>query len=71
MPTPLEFYQTPQNLDTYARLLYKTGKKDSAVYFQQKAVDLQVKNKFPARDYETVLKKMQKGEEKLMTIVVK
>jgi len=61
----LEFFQTPQNLDTYARLLYKTGKRDSAVYYQQKAVDLQVKNKFPAGDYETTLIKMQKGEAKI------
>lgn len=61
----LEFFETPQNLDTYARLLYKTGKRDSAVYYQQKAVNLQLKNKFPAGEYDTVLKKMQKGEMKI------
>jgi len=32
---------------------------------QQKAVDLQVKHKFPAGEYETTLIKMQKGEAKI------
>lgn len=61
----LAFNETAANLDTYARLLYKTGKKDSAVHYQKKAVDLQLKSKFPSAEYEKVLKRMQDGEAKI------
>ncbi|HWW43036.1 thioredoxin family protein [Pedobacter sp.] len=50
----------PAFLDTYANLLYRTGKKDEAIAVQQKAIAL-----VPEKEkgtYQTTLDKMQKGE---------
>ncbi|WP_205514047.1 thioredoxin family protein [Longitalea arenae] len=50
----------PAFLDTYANLLYKTGKIEEAMVWQQKAVDASRENERPA--YQTTLDKMKKGQ---------
>jgi hypothetical protein len=50
----------PAFLDTYANLLYKLGKKNEAIAWQQKAVDASSENERPG--YQTTLDKMKKGE---------
>ena len=54
----LEFYESPEDLDTYAKLLYKQGQKEAAAAQMTKAILLQKKHGFPANSYEAVLKKM-------------
>ena len=51
--------QEPAYLDTYANLLYKLGKKETAIAMQRKAVDL-VHDEGKAR-YQNTLDKMTKG----------
>lgn len=48
----------PNNMDTYANLLYKLGRKEEALQWQQKAVTADPNNK----DIQTAYEKMQKGE---------
>ncbi|SEM62697.1 Thioredoxin-related protein [bacterium A37T11] len=52
--------KTPAFLDTYANLLYKTGKKEEAIAMEQKAID-QLQGEEKAQ-YQTTLDKMKKGE---------
>jgi thioredoxin-related protein len=61
----LEFNESAASLDTYARLLYKNGQRDSAIYYQQKAVELQKKNGYKAVEFETVLKKMKNKDKRI------
>jgi predicted Zn-dependent protease len=46
-------------LDTYANLLYKTGKKNEAIAMQQKAVDASPENE--RSGYQATLAKMKNG----------
>lgn len=48
------------NLDTYANLLYKLGRRDEAISFEEKA--LEVAPKSAKSEIETVLGKMKRGE---------
>ena len=57
----LEFYQTPEALDTYARLLYVQKQTALAINTEQKAIDLKKKQGYPAADLEAVLQKMKNG----------
>jgi hypothetical protein len=61
----LEYNISTNSLDTYARLLYKTGQRDSAIYYQQKAVELEKKKGYKAAGFETVLEKMKKKEARI------
>jgi len=61
----LEFNESAASLDTYARLLYKTGQRDSAIYYQQKAVELEKKKGYKAAAFENVLEKMKKKEARI------
>jgi thioredoxin-related protein len=49
-------------IDTYANLLYKSGRKKEAIEWETKAKDLAIKSGESAKDYITALEKMQKGE---------
>jgi thioredoxin-related protein len=49
-------------MDTYANLLYKTGKKKEAIEWENKAKDLAIKAGADAKDYIATLEKMEKGE---------
>jgi len=61
----VEFFETPEVADTYARLLYKTGNKAEAINWQKKAIELNNKRGYNSGVFETVLKKMEKGEGKI------
>ena len=36
----MEFNETPESIDTYARLLYKTGNKEEAIIAAKKSMEL-------------------------------
>lgn len=57
----LEFYESPEALDTYAKLLYKQAQKSAAIEQMEKAIALQRKRGFPTKDYEAALAKMNNG----------
>ncbi len=59
----LEFYESAEATDTYARLLYKTGKKEEAVFWELKTIALKQKMGYPFVEFETVLNKMKAGAE--------
>jgi hypothetical protein len=61
----LEFSETTAIMDTYARLLYKTGNKEEALIWEQKAVDGNKKKDISATDYEKVLSLMKAGAIKI------
>ncbi|MCW3086924.1 MAG: hypothetical protein JWQ78_310, partial [Sediminibacterium sp.] len=57
----VEFYASAPVMDTYARLLYKTGDKDTAISWEEKAVALSQSNKTPGKEFEEVLARMKSG----------
>lgn len=61
----LEFNESSASLDTYARLLYKNGQRDSAIYYQEKAVALEKQRGYKATAFEDVLKKMKNKEARI------
>lgn len=61
----LEFNESPASLDTYARLLYKNGQRDSAIYYQEKAVALEKQRGYKATTFEVALKKMKNKEARI------
>jgi tetratricopeptide (TPR) repeat protein len=50
----------PAFIDTYANLLYKLGKKDEAITWEQKAMDLAPEN--DKQIFQETIDKMKKGE---------
>jgi hypothetical protein len=57
----MELYpKAPFFMDTYANILYKMGKKDEALVWEQKAID--AAGPQAKYQYENMLAKMQKGE---------
>ena len=54
--------KNPMFLDTYANLLYKSGKKDEAIKAQEEAIAIVKGGKEDASEYEATLAKMKKGE---------
>jgi hypothetical protein len=48
-------------MDTYANILYKMGKKDDAITWEQKAADLSASADEKA-GYQATIDKMKKGE---------
>jgi thioredoxin-related protein len=60
LSSPLKNSNEPAFLDTYANLLYKSGKKTEAIAWEQKAVDASPENE--RADYQSTLDKMRKGE---------
>jgi len=60
-----EFYESPEAMDTYARLLYKTGNKNEAIEWMNKAISLRKIRGFSTQQYETVLAKMKSGSSKI------
>lgn len=61
----LEFAQFAALMDTYAKLLYKTGNKTDAVKWETKAIEASVNNKYDRAGFEAVLSRMKKGEFKI------
>jgi hypothetical protein len=56
-----EFYEQPASLDTYARLLYRTGNKADAIFIEEKLIEFSRERRAPTREYEEVLAKMKTG----------
>jgi Protein of unknown function, DUF255 len=61
----VEFYESSEATDTYARLLYKTGKKEEAVFWELKTIALKQKRGYPTVEFEAVLNKMKAGSVKI------
>ena len=61
----LDFYESPEAMDTYARILYKTGNSGEAIKWQKRAIEIYKERKFPAKEFEMVLAKMERGEKQL------
>ncbi|MFY9465326.1 MAG: hypothetical protein WAP48_09550 [Sediminibacterium sp.] len=57
----LEFYETAETMDTYARLLYRTGNKEEAITWEDKAIALKKSRKLPATEFEQVVRLMREG----------
>ncbi len=57
-----EFFETPEAMDTYARLLYKTGNITEAVTWEEKAISLKKKRGFPVAELEAILANIKKGK---------
>lgn len=53
--------QNPAFMDTYANILYRLGRKDEAIQWEQKALDL-VENDTEKKGYQQTLDKMKAGE---------
>ena len=58
----LEIYRNSHNLDTYANLLYKLGRKDEAITKETEALDFAKKYNYKPKPYEEMLQKMNAGE---------
>ena len=56
-----EFYENPAAIDTYARLLYRTGNREEAVNWEEKAIQLTKTRRMPASEFEEVISKMKSG----------
>jgi hypothetical protein len=56
----LEFYESAEALDTYARLLYKSGQQTRAVDVQLRAIALKTRQGYPVKEMEAVLEKMRR-----------
>jgi hypothetical protein len=60
-----EFYETAESMDTYARLLYKTGNSQAAIEWETKAVNLFKQRGSSTDEYEKILAKMKNSEVKI------
>ncbi|MDB5209206.1 MAG: hypothetical protein JWQ30_33, partial [Sediminibacterium sp.] len=58
-----EFSENPAVMDTYARLLYRTGNKKEAIVWEDKAVQYTKARKIPASEYEEIVNKMRAGKD--------
>jgi hypothetical protein len=54
-----EFHQSPETLDTYARLLYKSGHTDEAIETETKAIQEKRTLGYQTSELETILNKMK------------
>lgn len=57
-----EFYETAEAMDTWARLLYKTGNTSAAILKEERAIALQNERGFNTSEFSQVLNKMKYGE---------
>jgi thioredoxin-related protein len=58
----IETMQHPTCMDTYANLLYKSGQKELAIHWQEKALSLTPPNSPKINHYKRILEQMKKGE---------
>lgn len=56
-----EFFEVAEAMDTYARLLYKTGNKSEAIVWEEKAIALQQKRGFPTKNLEATLEAIKQN----------
>lgn len=57
-----EFYESPEAMDTYARLLYKTGNSTEAAVWMEKAIALKKKRGFTVTESEAILVNIRQGK---------
>jgi len=57
-----DFYDSPEAMDTYARLLYRTGSLQEAIDWETKAIDLRKKQGYNTKEYGTILESMRKKD---------
>ena len=55
-----DFFVSPEAMDTYARLLYRTGSQQEAINWETKAIDQRKKQGYNTQEYETTLESMKK-----------
>ena len=60
-----EFFEAPECMNTYARILYKTNNKSLAIEWQSKAIDLLKSKNSYTTEYEKVLEAMKNGSDKI------
>lgn len=60
-----DFFENPEAMDTYSRLLYKMGDKEAAVDWQTRAIALRKKRGFETSEYENILAGMKKNKERI------
>lgn len=58
----VDLTSNPMFMDTYANLLYKNGKREAAIEWEEKAIAISKEKKEEIDDYEATLEKMKKGE---------
>lgn len=58
----VEFFESPEFLDTYAHLAYKLGNKKEAIDAEEKAIRLRRQRGYPTADYEADLERMKKNQ---------
>jgi thioredoxin-related protein len=58
----VDLTNNPMFIDTYANLLYKTGKKDVAIQWEEKALKILKENNQDLTGYQETIDKMKKGE---------
>ena len=61
----IEFMETPQAIDTYARILYKTNNRNAAIEWELKAIEMNKARKLSTSEYEKVLAAMKNGADKI------
>jgi hypothetical protein len=57
----VDFFENPAAIDTYARLLYRTGNKEDAIVMEEKAIQAVKIRRMPTGEYDELLKKMRTG----------
>jgi hypothetical protein len=57
----VEFYELPENMDTYARLLYITGNKNEAIFWMEKAIQKQELLQLNSNEQKKILENMRAG----------
>lgn len=58
----LDFYESPEVLDTYAHLAYKLGHQAKAINAEEKAIRLRRQRGYPTATYEADLERMKKNQ---------
>ena len=60
-----EFFEVPDCMNTYARILYKTNNKVLAIEWQSKAIDFLKSKNGNTIEFEKVLEAMKNGSDKI------
>jgi len=58
----LQFFKTPEVMDTYAKLLYKQNQQAKAIEVITEAITLQHDRGFSTKEYDILLEKMKSGK---------
>jgi hypothetical protein len=60
-----QFFDAPDAMDTYARLLYRAGQKKEAVEWEEKAIVLGKQRRFPVSEFLPVLAAMKEDKDRI------